>query len=267
MLQALCFQTAAGASRCPLGASIPAKTARPGFAPAARRPTPSRRARIPLQAALESPEASESKPDTPAAHASAAPHGDSKKPAATVSAYKRLVVLADGTWKDEASETPSNILKLAKSLAPESDDGVHQVMYYDSGVGTGGAVDRFFGGALGVGIDAKIKEIYIWLACNYAEGDEVYMFGFSRGSYTVRSLAGLMYNCGLVRQEEISFVDAAYEMYRERGQSPDEDVARDFRARHSIRPNVGERVPITLLACFDTVSHLCTAVASLDFCG
>lgn len=67
--------------------------------------------------------------------------------------YKRLIVLSDGTWQNEASATPTNILKLARCIASESDDGVQQVLYYDSGVGTGGAVDSIMGGAMGVGID------------------------------------------------------------------------------------------------------------------
>lgn len=167
--------------------------------------------------------------------------------------YKRLVVLSDGTWQNESSATPTNILKLATSVASESDDGVQQVLYYDSGVGTGGAVDQVVGGAMGMGIDVNIKEIYIWLACNYDAGDEIYMFGFSRGSYTVRSLAGFIYNCGLVRQAEIPHVSKAYQMYRSRGLSPNNPVVGAFRMEHSFRENVGDRVPIKLLACFDTV--------------
>lgn len=170
--------------------------------------------------------------------------------------YKRLIVLSDGTWQNEASETLTNIVKLAKSIASESDDGVQQVLYYDSGVGTGGMFDAMLGGSMGVGIDVNIKQIYIWLACNYDEGDEIYMFGFSRGSYTVRSLAGFIYNCGLLRQEEISRVHLAYEIYRSRGLGPNADNAIQFRMDHSFRPNVGDRVRITLLACFDTVGAL-----------
>lgn len=82
------------------------------------------------------------------------------------------------------------------------------------------------------------------------------MFGFSRGSYTVRSLSGFMYNCGLLRQEEIGEVTRAYENYRNRSCSPKDDAMKAFRMRYSFRPTVGERVPVTLLACFDTVGAL-----------
>lgn len=135
------------------------------------------------------------------------------------------------------------------AIEQEDLDGMQQVVYYDSGVGTQGAIDKIMGGGLGEGIDVNIKELYTFLALNYDEGDEVYLFGFSRGSYTVRSLTGLIYESGLVRRDQLQFVAEAYELYRnnEDVESP-EAVA--FREAH------GDRIPITLLACFDTVGSL-----------
>jgi len=105
------------------------------------------------------------------------------------------------------------------------------------------------GGGLGDGIDANIQELYSFLAWNYNEGDEIYMFGFSRGAYTVRSLAGLMYHSGLTRRSELQFVKEAYDLYMNKVPI-DSDEVRVFRETH------GSRVPITLLACFDTVGAL-----------
>jgi uncharacterized protein (DUF2235 family) len=76
----------------------------------------------------------------------------------------------------------TNILKLAIAIEHESDDLTQQVLYYDSGVGTAGPIDKVRGGGLGDGIDVNIQELYTWLAINYDDGDEIYMFGFSRGS-------------------------------------------------------------------------------------
>lgn len=135
------------------------------------------------------------------------------------------------------------------AIDQEDKDGMQQVVYYDSGVGTQGAVDKVMGGGLGEGIDVNIKELYTFMALNYDEGDEVYLFGFSRGSYTVRSLCGLIYESGLVRRDQLQFVAEAYELYRE-NEDIESERAVSFREEH------GDRIPITLLACFDTVGSL-----------
>lgn len=147
------------------------------------------------------------------------------------------------------NKEPTNILKLTKAIKREDDEGVQQVIFYDSGVGTQGTVDKYVGGAFGVGIEQNIKELYTFLALNYDDGDEVYLFGFSRGSYTVRSLVGLIYESGLCRREEIHAVNGAYELYRKNEDVESED-AQDFRKLH------GDRIPIKLLVCFDTVASL-----------
>lgn len=129
---------------------------------------------------------------------------------------------------------------------------------YDSGVGTNnGPVDRIFGDAFGYGIDNNIRDLYTVLALNYDgpdeekkhEGDEIYMFGYSRGAYTVRSLAGMMERCGLVRRDQIQFVKEAYDLYRS---EKNEKSAKyeEFQSKHGRTP------PIKLIACFNTVGAL-----------
>jgi uncharacterized protein (DUF2235 family) len=132
----------------------------------------------------------------------------------------------------------------------ESSDGVQQVVCYGAGVGTRGRIDRLLGGSFGVGIDQHIKDLYTFLLMNYDDGDEVFMFGFSRGSYTVRSLAGLIHYCGLGRRDQLQFVNEAYELYRASTSAQDTPEAQLFRKNH------GDRIPITFLACFDTVGDL-----------
>ncbi len=122
-------------------------------------------------------------------------------------------------------------------------------MYYDPGIGTQGAVDKIVGGGLGEGIDVNIKELYTFLALNYDDGDEVYLFGFSRGSYTIRSLSGMIYEAGLLRRDQIQYVNEAYELYRD-NEDVESERAVNFRNTH------GGRIDITLLACFDTVGSL-----------
>lgn len=87
--------------------------------------------------------------------------------------------------------------------------------FYEPGVGTTPG-ERLSGGALGYGISRNICSCYRWLARNYQPEDRLFLFGFSRGAYTARSLAGLIRNCGILRNDDADRVDAAYAFYRDR---------------------------------------------------
>ena len=105
---------------------------------------------------------------------------------------KRLVFCFDGTWNALADPTAlTNVVKLA-NLVTVSKDNVEQVSYYNSGVGSGGFIDRYLGGIFGVGLKSNVKRGLTFLALNYEEKDEIYIFGFSRGAYTARALAGVI---------------------------------------------------------------------------
>ena len=163
---------------------------------------------------------------------------------------KRLIVCCDGTWQQLTSPYPSNIVKLAQAVKPIASDGVPQIVFYDEGIGTDS--NKLLGGATGLGIDRNIEDAYRFLSLNYDadEDDEIYLFGFSRGAYTVRSLAGMIYCCGLLDRPHVTRTHEAYELYRNRGVKPRDRVAVDYRDTY------GDRVPITLLGCFDTVGSL-----------
>lgn len=105
------------------------------------------------------------------------------------------------------------------------------------------------GGALGAGLDRNIQDLYTFLSLNYNDGDEVLLFGYSRGAYTVRSLVGMINHAGLVRRGHIDYIKEAYELYRSDGKA-DSDVCNAFREAH------GDRINITCLVCFDTVGSL-----------
>ena len=115
-----------------------------------------------------------------------------------------IIVCCDGTWntaeqKQDDVPAPTNVVKLFNALAATDDEGVRQKKYYHPGVGTeGGWFARLKGGGLGDGLDQNIRSAYKWLAVNYRPGDRIFLFGFSRGAYTVRSLAGMMSRCGLL---------------------------------------------------------------------
>ena len=175
---------------------------------------------------------------------------------------KRLIVCCDGTWQDLESHYPTNVVKIAQAIDPIAKDGTEQVVFYDEGIGTAGStgiqkkLDRLFGGALGKGIDENIQQAYRFLCLNYSPGDEIYLFGFSRGAYTVRSLAGLMYNSGLLARPHIRQIPKAYELYRN-NLKPDHPDITKFRQTYDFKTEkYDDRVPITLLACWDTVGSL-----------
>jgi uncharacterized protein (DUF2235 family) len=132
-------------------------------------------------------------------------------------AAKNIVVCCDGTWNtpDEqhgTAATPTNVAKLALGVVS---DQVRQTMFYEPGVGTS-PDERVLGGAFGLGLSHNIRNAYRFLAESYNDGDRIFLFGFSRGAYTARSLAGLIHNCGILRSTHKDRVDEAFAFYRDR---------------------------------------------------
>ncbi len=136
---------------------------------------------------------------------------------------KNLVVCCDGTWNDpdelrDHVAKPTNVAKLALALVSDVEKPAaeqSQLMHYEPGVGTS-PDERLIGGAFGYGLSRNIRNGYRFLAQQYEPGDNVYLFGFSRGAYTARSLAGLIHNCGILRKECVDQVDIAFAFYRDR---------------------------------------------------
>jgi uncharacterized protein (DUF2235 family) len=133
---------------------------------------------------------------------------------------KRIVICADGTWNvrdqtdDETGKRrPTNVTKVARAVRPRAKDGVDQVVFYHDGIGTSGPLDKLTGGAFGRGIEDNIRNLYRFILYNYMTGDELYLFGFSRGAFTVRTLAGFMKLVGLVEKDDDYFVPDLYECY------------------------------------------------------
>lgn len=184
---------------------------------------------------------------------------------------KRLIICNDGTWntpdqEDNGIPCPTNVVKLYHALA-DSDDpplatgkpAVRQLKYYHPGVGTKGFLDSIVGGAFGKGIDNHIRSAYHWIATHYSPGDEIYIYGFSRGAFAARSLGGflgrgLLDLTGLSPDETWKRVNAAYE----KGYRKHDTRAKDTRAWaknwpffHGLAP-----CPVRFLGVWDTVGAL-----------
>ena len=184
-------------------------------------------------------------------------------------ANKNLIVLSDGTWQDLDQPFPTNVVRLLEAITSQTLEGNDQIVYYDEGVGTKqvsiepGPIDKLIkvaGGALGMGIDHRILKCYRFLCLNYSPGDQIYLFGFSRGAYTVRSLAGLIYNCGLLRSEQVRMIHRAYQIYRQPSSNkecaPSGAEAIAFREMYTIADMPDGRARIKFMGLWDTVKAL-----------
>jgi len=152
---------------------------------------------------------------------------------------KRLIFCFDGTWNKINEKALTNVALTAAAIKNEGsitrtlkakseeeleyEEAVPQIIHYDEGVGTN-RLEKYSGGILGKGLYENIKEAYLFLCLNYSPGDEIYIFGFSRGAYTARSFAGFIGNCGIMKSEHIEKVIKAAELYKQRGTETDEDL-------------------------------------------
>jgi uncharacterized protein (DUF2235 family) len=183
---------------------------------------------------------------------------------------RNLVICCDGT-NNSLVGPPTNVRHLYR-LA-KLPDASRQFAYYDAGVGVdelpsmrtriGGTLSRWSGSAFGTGLVDNVAEAYKALVENYADGDRIFLFGFSRGAYTVRVLAGLIQNYGLLKPEHAAeyrkVVKAYRDLYPRAGFKNDVATPAQqarFNEARLIRTQQGRDCPIHFLGAFDTVSSL-----------
>ena len=200
-------------------------------------------------------------------------------------AARRLVLCLDGTSDSAFDKTPvgdgtfvlkpTNVLKLCRSVMPRDIHGTNQINYYLTGVGSvsrfPGAsnalysyMDRFLGGIWGAGFEANIQQALSFLIMNYRTGDEVYIFGFSRGAATARGVTRfLAWSGGMPHKEDSYYMPIMFrEFIRQRGGGDVQtwiDKVNADRALHAprqepLRPF--RQIPVTYLGVWDTVTAL-----------
>lgn len=157
---------------------------------------------------------------------------------------KRIAYCADGTWDTSTSHT--NVYKLYKALSVTSD----QMPFYDDGVGASGdPILKLVGGAFGTGLWQKIKDGYTKISHVYESGDQVFIFGFSRGAFTARSLAGMIAACGLPTQNfSDDLVNTAFDAYRDKVNRA--DILKKLANNNMANPR------ISMVGVWDTVGSL-----------
>lgn len=172
---------------------------------------------------------------------------------------KRIVVCIDGT-SDFAAERPTHVFRLFQAL----ERSPAQVCYYDGGVGTlrdTGPLTNFkkkilqsIDLAVATRIDRSFVEAYKFLVRNYEDGDSIFLFGFSRGAYTVRALAGAIHLFGLLYKEHENIIPYVWQTYRSFGDDQDNSDRWDDVRR--IKSAFGRTASVEYLGIWDTVSSV-----------
>lgn len=166
---------------------------------------------------------------------------------------KNIIFCADGTWNHpgETSDglpADTNVYKFFKALTQSATQAPH----YDDGVGADGMpIDRLMGGAIGDGLFQKIRDGYTVVARGYEDGDSIYLFGFSRGAYTARSLAGMIAICGLPAPGKFTDRAAADAFAAYRAGARRKPLLDAFVGRYDARD-----VKIAMVGVWDTVGAL-----------
>lgn len=190
---------------------------------------------------------------------------------------KNIVICLDGTGNEIEADI-SNVLKLYRSLRKSQT----QAVYYSQGVGTLVRVrvwakfrqlliDKLLGKIVGYGMDDRVVDAYRFIVENYERGDQIYIFGYSRGAYTARVLAGMIHAVGILKPYQTNLVGAAYAAYlseprqspptreamKEASQfSPRKIEKQESKARTFRRITQTHSVPIRFLGLFDTVGSV-----------
>lgn len=173
---------------------------------------------------------------------------------------KRIAIFCDGTWntpdkQENGKPCQTNVVKLANVLSARSIDGTTQKLYYDLGIGAeGNLLKKVIDGATGTGISENILQAYQFIMNNFEPGDELFLFGFSRGAFTVRSLSGLIRNSGILDIKNSDKIGKAYELYRSRHPTyhPKSEEATLFRKTYAVE----ESTKIKFIGVWDTVGAL-----------
>lgn len=199
----------------------------------------------------------------------------SRKPAP-----KRIIICCDGTWQSAVTgqiNVPSNVTRIARNIEKvafdENNKEWQQIVWYDSGIGTtSGMLGQVREGIFAYGLEGNIIEAYNFVSLNYNEGDKIYCFGFSRGAYTARSIAGVISDIGICDPRYLREFPELWQLYRAHKGSERfyesreywdlvdgriDKIKRDGSLEvpsHPYWPNGGH--PIELIGVFDTVGSI-----------
>lgn len=186
---------------------------------------------------------------------------------------KHIIVCSDGTGNTAIKGRGTNVFKLYESIDLHTHEHdrtlAQQVVLYDDGVGTGGIKPiKILSGAFGWGLGRNVRQLYAGIVRLYEPGDKLFLFGFSRGAFTVRTLAGLIIGCGVLDKRKFEsdedlrwHVWLAYREYRRRYRTAIAKLVRKpytkerrelFKQRHSVAEE-SNSYAIEFVGVWDTV--------------
>lgn len=167
---------------------------------------------------------------------------------------KNIIIFSDGTGQEGGKGANSNIYKMFNMI---EDRTSKQVSFYDRGLGTG--VRKLSGNIGGAGISKNILDCYTFIFENYEAGDQIYLFGFSRGAATVRSLTSFIHYFGMLPKSRPELIKKAYKIYKTKNETKRMTKANKFVATHHTM-----WVNIKFLGCYDTVAALGLPIKPLN---
>lgn len=172
-----------------------------------------------------------------------------------MSQKKNIIICCDGTG-NQLGETYSNVIKLYMCLEKDPEK---QLVFYDPGVGTLSdpnvvtplykGISKIGGLAFGWGLKMNVQEAYTYLMNYYSPGDDIYMFGFSRGAYTVRVLAGMIHAVGLLTRGSSHLFPYAWKTYKQ-------CIGKGVAIGNKFKSVYAQSVPIHFVGVWDTVSSV-----------
>lgn len=168
---------------------------------------------------------------------------------------KNIVVFSDGTGQDGGQGHNTNVYKLFNLILDRSEE---QISFYDKGLGTGWR--KASGNILGRGFAKNVRECYEFIFQNYQNGDNIFLFGFSRGAATVRSLSGFIHNFGILPRSRIELIKRAWKIYEIRNHEKRKKKAKEF-----IKNNHTMWAEIKFLGVWDTVAALGVPNSKIDW--
>ncbi|MCL4280413.1 MAG: DUF2235 domain-containing protein, partial [Ignavibacteriaceae bacterium] len=167
---------------------------------------------------------------------------------------KNIIVLSDGTGQEGGEGNNTNVYKLFNLLEDRTDN---QITFYDRGLGTG--FRKITGNISGMGISQNIYECYQFIFDNYKAQDNIFLFGFSRGATTVRSLSAFIHLFGILPKSRPELIKKAYKIYKIEDSVERKKTADDFVAKHH-----NQWTKIKFLGVWDTVDALGLPIKSLS---
>ncbi|MFV1979596.1 MAG: DUF2235 domain-containing protein, partial [Rhodothermia bacterium] len=167
---------------------------------------------------------------------------------------KNIVVFSDGTGQEGGVGNNSNVYKLFNMVVDRSPE---QIAFYDRGLGTGWR--KLTGNIGGRGISKNILECYQFIFENFVAGDKIFLFGFSRGATTVRSLSSLIHYFGVLPKSRPELITKAYKIYK-----TENDEKRRRKANEFVEANHTMWARIKFIGVWDTVAALGVPIKAID---